>query len=279
MAELRLRALPGVVLCMLCAVCNGKVGGGGHVAPPKHDGAVCNDDVECASDDCSSGHCRPPANGAVEIDGVCTGGQPCVGDTTCQDGICVETAAACVPNLQPCLVDGDCCSGDCAPPDFSGVGPGTCTGGAAMCAALLDPCVVGQDCCSTSCSTDSAPSSSRTGTCTAGSGMCVADGDTCLIDTDCCNGGGCYEYHCTPGGCDYRQSSGGKGQCSPTCGPIGSPCFGGDCCNGYCGDQGVEVVCQSCPASPGARKGKPCASNADCCGLTCTGSGSTRTCQ
>src|SRR5580700_9672793 len=109
MTKLPLRALPGLVLCVLCAFCNRNVGGG-LPSSPKHDGEPCDYDVECASDNCSEAGsvislCQAPANGLVEIDGNCSGGKACVADATCQDGICVAAAPACVALLDLCMVD------------------------------------------------------------------------------------------------------------------------------------------------------------------------------
>jgi hypothetical protein len=190
MAKPRMRLLLGSVLCLLCAFCNTTVGGDlAHVAPPNANGKPCNNDVECASDHCAGvtvfgpGSCERPANGAIEIDGDCSGGAPCVADATCEDGICVANSKACAALLARCAVDNDCCSGACASPPGYTQPEGTCTGGGGMCADEGSSCIVDSDCCAGRCDfrISTGP---RRGECST---TCKGFDDACEIG-DCCNG-------------------------------------------------------------------------------------------
>jgi hypothetical protein len=192
----------------------------------------------------------PPANGAVEIDGDCSGGKPCVADATCQDGICVETVAACAALLAPCGVDDDCCSGACATPEYA---PGC---------APTGPCAIDDECCSGTCETSEKGTGSCVpmGTCTAGAGVCVAEGGTCALDGDCC-----------AGLCDFRTNPVPlRGECSTACKGLSAACQGGDCCDGFC--HAAVGQCESCALAPDYTS-NPCTSDLDCCGTPCGSNG------
>ncbi len=219
------------------------------------DGAPCQTNADCLGALCVGGRCGPGDGGPF--------------------------SPSCVAAHQSCQLDADCCSETCVLIAGSESCPeqGICALGPAMCGALLASCTVNGDCCSGSCSVseESANTCPPTGTCTGGSGMCIADGDACLLDSDCCNGGGNYGSYCQLGGCDYRQSSNGMGQCSPNCTALGCSGGYGSCCTGYAGpspSNSSVLACQACPSSPGALSGQSCFDTADCCGLTCIGASS-----
>ena len=184
------RRRPFALLCALlalaCAYCDRTVGGNlTNVATPNPDGTACNNDVECASFSCSpsSGVCVAPASGLVEIDGLCNDGQTCVGDASCQGGICVANSMACSPDGKACVVDNDCCKFDCENSACGGTSTGTGasgTGGSGPgCAALGAQCDVDSDCC------DGNGCDTTVFTC---SDTCALQGGNCDEDSDCCSG-------------------------------------------------------------------------------------------
>ncbi len=253
MAKLRARAVGSVLsvaLCSLCVFCTRSVGGGlAHVAPPNPDGTSCNDNVECASDDCTAGVCQPPANGEIEIDGICSGGGKCVADATCEGDICVANASACAALLAPCLVGDDCCSGACST-------AGNCTGSKTSCADESDPCLADSDCCMGLCDFRNATSS--------GQGQCSTTCTGFTFGEGCSIGGCCKGYCATPYEETYPQCQ----YCSEPTSADGQQCLtDADCCSETCvGATGTTTgYCQCLKSGVNG----PCHTDSDCCGLTC----------
>jgi len=177
-------AILGALLALCCAYCDSTVGGNlTNVATPNPDGTPCNNNVECASYSCVLGACSAPTGGLVEIDGLCNGGETCVGDASCQDGICVANSLSCIADGTQCLTDDDCCKGDCISGYCGGmVGAGGSTGSSSSsggsCMMVGGSCNVDSDCCSGN------PCDMNSSMC---SNTCAPNGEGCNQDTDCCS--------------------------------------------------------------------------------------------
>ncbi len=179
--KLRPLAFLCAVLSLSSAYCHRYVGGIGTVSPVSPDGATCNDNVECASYNCAGGQCVAPPAGTAEIDGDCSSGQACVGDATCQDGICVAGGmAACAADGQPCETDQNCCTQICTSNrcgfDTTGTGGSSTTSGT-NCASEGGSCSIDSDCCTGACDTNVFQCSNSCGT----------SGANCFDGTDCCS--------------------------------------------------------------------------------------------
>jgi hypothetical protein len=163
---------PFILVCALCslfsAYCHRVAGGdiGFTPATPHPDGTSCNNPVQCASFSCSGGKCVAPVGGLVEIDHDCSGGETCVGDAKCEEGLCVANSLACAADGTPCLTGSDCCTEECD--------NGTC-GFNDSCAQEDESCDVDGDCCTGSCPDF---------TCVS----CSGSAEPCDTDSDCCSG-------------------------------------------------------------------------------------------
>jgi hypothetical protein len=210
--RIRSLALLGAALVLSFAACH-RVAGIDGISPatPQADGSACNNPVECASYACDNGRCVAPPPGYVEIDGDCSGGDPCVGDATCDQGICVGNSLSCAKDGQKCLVASDCCYDDCM--------NGVCGYQSTSCTPTGDSCTSSSDCCSGDCGSS--------GTCTTGS-SCGGNGSSCVANVECCSG-----Y------CD--SSSGSCATCS--LGQSGTSCSSDtDCCSGICASGSMTCI-------------------------------------
>ena len=167
------------VVALSSAVCHRYVGGDvGLVATPHPDGSPCNNAVQCASYSCTNGACAAPTGGQVEIDGDCSGGQPCVGDAMCEDDICVATRAACAADGTPCLSDSDCCNEICTGSTCGFGDTGSTSSGGAGCGGDGTSCTSDSQCCSGACDMNAFTCSSA----------CAPLNASCLSNDQCCSG-------------------------------------------------------------------------------------------
>jgi hypothetical protein len=211
---------------------------GGDACPPCPLGDKCNVNTECASGNCSAGHCAPSTTTACEpVDPMSPSCDDCVEDGLETDVDCGGDACPPCSNGKACLVDTDCASGNCA--------NGTCAVGTPACAPVdpMNPscndCAVDGMETDVDCGGDACP-------------LCP-DGKACLVDTDCTSGN-CANGTCAAG--------------TPTCAPV-------DPMNPSCGDcmkDGMEtdVDCGG-DACPPCASGKACQTGADCLSGACSG--------
>ncbi|MBN1769672.1 MAG: DUF4215 domain-containing protein [Deltaproteobacteria bacterium] len=234
--------------------------------------------------------CEPDCSWTCENDPDCDDAEPCTGDETCTDHVCVPGTP---------LAEGSECT-------TSTGAPGVCRGGACAAAGcgngLVDPgeecddgntsnfdeclntcrdasCGDGyvwaghEDCeagetriCSTSCSTAGREACTTgcawSGTCAPPAELCNGLDDDC--DTACDNGFPCCAG--TISTCTTSCSSAGSRACSAMCGP--GPCIPpAETCNGL--DDDCDLVCDN---------GFPCCAGGTAACVTACGTAGTRSC-
>ncbi|NUN15754.1 MAG: hypothetical protein HUU55_19180 [Myxococcales bacterium] len=244
------------------------------------DGAACNDDNPCTTDDacvggfcsgtysacndndpCTSDECDPLSGCAYEpTDGACDDGNPCTINDVCSDGSCGGQPLVCDDN-NPCTAD-SCTAGACV---YSAVN-GTCGGGDAcssdgVCVGGI--CVVIQPDCNDSnpCTDDSCDSAA--GCINVPNQAACADGNPC-ISAGVCTGGACVPG--TPKDCGDNDvctddlCNALTGECVHFAGN-GATCDDGNTCtiNDIC----VAGVCQG-EGGDQCDDGNPCTT--DVCG-------------
>jgi hypothetical protein len=272
------------------------------------DNKPCGDNSECCSGKCGSTLDAGGAT-CVPLNPSCsTVGNECAQHTDCCSKFCYNAKCSGQPSFctqlgEACLKDFECCTGICnivtgenvglcTMPQTPGVpgclpagsvcGAGAADAGTAFSDAGVPLC--GGDCCSRSCA-PYAPTGVLI--CQPPSG-CRPTGEVCQNDTDCCGGpgllGGNGSVKCSRtegesvGRCNNGNACRGSGA---ICKPEGFSCNAeNNCCTGNVNQ--VPSACKQdllgiprcafageCDPDAAVYQGQPCASSADCCGLSC----------
>ncbi len=243
-----------------------------------------------ANGDCCSGYCNDANNDGTLTCNIapsfCTQvGDACVTDSNCCGGLCNKTNGATL--------------GTCAVVPSSGATGCTTAGEVCGNGADYDPATqelpaCGGECCSRACFPYG-----PTGVliCQPPSG-CRPTGELCYEDSDCCGGPGQPDHDVSNVMC-RKQTGFTVGRCDNgnSCSPAGAICrlqsveceANANCCAGNavtdgvchkdalgiprCGVEGcdpnADPSCSVSCADPQTKVGMPCASSADCCGLSC----------
>jgi hypothetical protein len=199
------------------------------------DGATCASAPQCASNQCSSGHCVPAGGHGCWADVDCGAGEFCAeGSLSCQAKL---AAGAPIPNDG--LHDGTCASSAlvCA--------SGACNATTATCAASDGAaCTAQSQCTSNACSA---------------SGHCVPSAGACWADTDCGGAQYCSRSTFT---CTAKQAAG-------TAIP-GDGLHGGACSASSAAAVCTSGACNATTNTCAAGDGSSCSSGAECTHNTCS---------
>jgi hypothetical protein len=261
-------------------ICGPAVDGGPQTCTPlnntcKTSGNSCSVNNDCCSHLCSNGRCSSQSSFCTQTGDVCST------DAECCGGLCTKTGGnalgtCTVPNApggSQCIVAGQFCGGNA-------------NDGGTLNEAGVPSC--GGSCCSRSCFPYG-----PTGVdiCEPPSG-CHPVGEICRQDTDCCNSvsfpgqdAGNGSIRCSKanpndpvGRCDQGTACNGAGEVcklkSTSCNAADNCCVGNVnqnplvCQQDILGIPRCTIAAQNC-SDAGSFAGHPCASSADCCGLTC----------
>lgn len=289
--------------CCSVVCANGVCGSGVCVS----DHGACTTGAECCSGKCGqvpeggSSNCIPLNSGCKTAGNECGANAECC-SKFCVNGRCSGQPSFCTQLGDACINDFECCTGICnkQASDPAGICAEPIAPGATGCLAAGSVCGAGAEgdagtndagvplcggaCCSRSCFPYG-----PTGVlvCQPPSG-CRPTGEICQQDSDCCGAPGSLDgdesnVHCSKdpnqpvGRCDNGNKCRAAGAiCKPANGSCNAE---NNCCAGNVNTD--PSVCQQdllgiprCTgAGPcddaGSKAGQPCASSADCCGLSC----------
>jgi cysteine-rich repeat protein len=235
------------------------------VCTNKAAGSTCADDGNvCTDDKCNgAGLCLHVNNTAACDDGLfCTINDVCVSRVcqgqardcsaaadACNDGVCDDTADACVPQPKS---DGTVCDDGSACTQADVCQAGVCTGTDPVVCAPLAPCHEGGVC---------DPATGQCPTAVSANGTPCDDGNACTR-VDVCQAGACVGT--TPVVCNPSDQCHDGAECNPATGicsnpaPNGTPCDDGNACtrtdtcqNGAC-TGGNPIVCTALDQCHGA---------------------------